>query len=740
MISLLKPVHVVLVALALLLGAEQTAAESAADRSRPTIGLVLSGGGARGISHIGVLKVLEEHRIPIDIITGTSMGSIVGGLYASGYSIEEIEKLVEETDWDAVFRDEPPRKNRSFRRKQDDFNFMVKNEAGIKDGKVVIPKGLLQGQQLKLRLKALTLSAPKDFDALPIRFRAVAANIESGEAVAIGDGSLSTAMLASMAIPGVFVPVERNGLLLVDGGFARNVPVSLARELGADIVIVVDLSGELQGRDKLSSPLSIMNQILGFDIQRNTAKELEMLGAADVLIQPDLEKYSSTDFWRAMEMIDIGVAAAKRSANKLKNISISESAYTNFLASVRQRSVKPPSIDNIIIDNQSPLSIDVLKSFITVDEGSALDSVALEKDIEQLYGLNIFESVDYDVVQEESETNLLVKAKEKAWGPNYLRFGLNMESDFEGKGAFNIATSHTMTPINRLGGEWRTELQVGHDQKISTELYQPIDNNLKYYVRSSLTYSETHVGQYESGQQVADMKVSSSIAGLSAGRQFGSWGQFEIGAYTGTGNSSTYIGDLSTPEQDFHTGVWGANFGYDQLDSINFPRSGSMVNIAWRSSSKKLGADVEYDTLHANALLANSWDKNTLMLWGGIAGVVNSDVPADNAFSIGGLLNLSGYRKSELAGRYAGMLRLIYLKELGESRSVLKVPVYIGASLEAGNVWNDRNEVGFDSLITAGSIILSVDSPVGPVYLAQGFAEGERSAAYLFIGRTFTFF
>ncbi len=739
----LKRIGITLLAFGLLSNSGWIAAEPAQakeSKKRPTIGLVLSGGGARGISHIGVLKVLEQHRIPIDVITGTSMGAIVGGLYASGYSVDEIEKMVKETDWDAVFRDEPQRENRSFRRKQDDLNFMIKKEVGIKDGRVVLPKGLLQGQPLKLRLKSLTLSAPKDFDEFPIKFRAIAANIESGEAVAMGKGSLSTAMLASMAIPGVFVPVEWNGMLLVDGGFARNIPINLARELGADIVIAVDLSGELQGRDGLSSPLSIMNQILGFNIQRNTAEQLKTLGANDVLIQPALDGYSSTDFWRVSEMIDIGVAAANQNANKLKNISVSESRYADYLSSVRQRNIKPPSIDNIIIDNRSPLSIDVLKSFITADEGSTLDPVALEKDIEQLYGLNIFESVDYDVVQNESQTDLLIEAKEKGWGPNYLRFGLNMESNFEGTGTFNFATGHTMTPINSLGGEWRTKLQVGHDQQIATELYQPLDNHLRYYIRSLLAHSETHIGRYESGQQVADLKVSSSIASLSVGRQLGSWGQFEISASTGTGNTSTYIGDLSNPGQNFHSGVWEASFGYDQLDSVNFPRSGALANISWQSSRTDLGADFEYDALHANAIWAGTWNKHTVMLWGGIAGVVNADVPADNAFSIGGFFNLSGYHKSELAGRYAGLVRMIYMKELGESRSVLKVPIYIGASLEAGNVWNDRSDISADSLLTAGSIIFSVDSPIGPIYLAQGFAEGERSATYLFIGRTFTFF
>ncbi len=742
-VSGLKATCMALSVLVLLSNADQTAAESvstAASKHRPVIGLVLSGGGARGASHIGVLKVLEELRIPIDIITGTSMGAIVGGMYASGYSAEEIEKLLGETDWDAAFHDEPPRKNRSFRRKRDDYNFLIKQEAGIKDGKFIIPKGLLQGQQLILRLKSLTHSAPKDFDALPIRFRAVAADIETGEAVALSHGSLTTAMLASMAIPGVFAPVEWNERLLVDGGFANNVPVQLARDLGADIVIVVDLSSKPQEREGLSSPFSVLNQILGFTLQRNTAEQLGTLGPDDILIQPDLDGYSSTDFWQATKMIDSGFVAANLKAQELKKLSVSEDVYASHLTAIRHKPQIPPTIDNIVIDNQSSLSTQVIKSHITIEPGDKLDIPTLEKDIQDLYGRHIFERVDYDLLQDEQQTNLRVEAKEKEWGPNYLRFGLNMESDFEGSGTFNFATSHTMTPINRLGGEWRTELQVGHDQRLATELYQPIDNHLRYYVRTALDHNQMHVPQYEAGQQVADLKISSSNFLLAAGRQLGNWGQLEIRATTGSGDSSPYIGDLSTPSRDFNSGAWAVSFVYDRLDSINIPRSGSLATISWSAGREELGADFEYEAYQVNGLWAGTWKRHTLMLWAGISGVANTDLPADSAFSIGGLFNLSGYHKSELSGRYAGMMRCIYLKELGESRSVLKVPVYLGASLEAGNVWNHRDEIRFDSLILAGSINIAVDSPIGPIYLARGFAENGHSATYLYVGRTFTFF
>lgn len=717
-------------------GAVQTEQTTA----RPVIGLVLSGGGARGASHIGVLKVLEELRVPIDIITGTSMGAIVGGMYAYGYSVDEIERLLAETDWDTSFSDEPPRQNRSLRRKQDDYKFLIKQEAGIKNGKFTIPKGLLQGQQLRLKLKSLTLLAPTDFDAMPIRFRAIGADIESGEAVTLGSGSLSTAMLASMAIPGVFAPVNWDGQLLVDGGFANNLPVQQARDLGADILIVVDLSSEPQTREGLTSPLSILNQIMGFTILRNTAEQLQKLTPDDILIQPDLGNYSSTDFWRAPEMIGNGAAAANLMAQQLSQLSVPEEEYTEYLATTRQSKAALPIIDKVTIDNQSPLSTEVLKSNISVKAGDRLDIPTLEEEIHQLYGMNIFERVDYDLLQEQQQTELNLRTTEKEWGAHYLRFGLMMETDFEGSGVFNLASSHTMTPINSLGGEWRSEIQVGHDQRLTTELYQPIDYGLRYYFRTLLGYYETHAGVFESGRQVADLNLNFSNFLLAAGRQFGNWGQLEFGAYTVSGDVSPYIGALSTSSKEINFGTWTVSFTYDQLDSINFPRAGLMAKIEWLASRDELGAIDEYDSFKINGLWANTWDKNTVMLWGGVAGVKESDEAVSSSFSVGGLFNLSGYHESELAGRYAGLMRVVYLRELGESRSVLKVPVYAGISLEAGNVWDDRDEIRFNSLILAGSITLSIDSPLGPIYLARGYAEGGLTSNYFYLGRTFSFF
>ena len=720
------------------LGAERGA--ETGTKERPVIGLVLSGGGARGAAHVGVLKVLEELHVPVDIITGTSMGALVGGMYAYGYSPAEMEKLLAEVDWDDIFIDKPPRSQLNYRRKEDDYNFLIKLEVGLKDWQFVMPTGLVQGQKLNLTLKSLTLNAPKHFDDLPIRYRAVAADIETGEAVVIGDGSLVTAMRASLSIPGVFAPVEWNGRLLIDGGFANNVPVKLARELGADILIVVDLSGEPTPRAELSSPLSILNQTLGLQILRNSAEQLGAMAPEDVLIEPDTGKYSSTDFKSYADLVTRGVSATKTMSSQLQRLSLSENAYKAYRATLRQRKETAPRIDNIVFDNQSRLSTAIVKSHIDMTADERLDLPRLERNLEQLYGLSIFKSVDYEIVQAPEENQLVIKTEEKDWGPNYVRFGINLESDLKGTSKFNVATSYTRTPINASGGEWRTVLQVGHDQRLFTELYQPLDRRLRYYVNSWAAYSETHFARYESGRQAADYIVAASQIGVGAGRLFGNWGNLSIRVNTGSGDTQPTIGDPSVTRNNFNTGSWEIAFGYDQLDSLNFPKNGALLSASWSSSKKALGADVEQDRLNVSLLRAATWGKNTFTLWSGLGGVVHSETPTQGGYAIGGLFSLSGYANSELSGRYAGVLRLIYFRELGGSQSVLTMPFYVGGSLETGNVWNDQHDIGFDSLLAAGSLLIALDTPLGPLYLARGFAEGGRTRSYLFLGRSFTFF
>src|SRR3981189_2468119 len=286
----------------------QSAADPAAPPShRPRIGLVLSGGGARGAAHVGVLKVLEQLHIPIDAVAGTSMGAVVGGLYASGFSPREIESIMTSLNWQDAFRDRPPREDLTFRRKLEDRNFLVKFPLGVRGSHIQLPKGLIQGQKLNQTLRRLTLpvATVTNFDALPTPFRAVATDLETGDVVIMNSGDLTSAMRASMSAPGVFSPVERDGRLLVDGGIAENLPVDIARSMGVDILIVVDVGSPLLTREKLNSVPVISNQMIAILIQRNSRLPPDTLKAPYILISPPLGDTSSFDFGNVKRVIAV---------------------------------------------------------------------------------------------------------------------------------------------------------------------------------------------------------------------------------------------------------------------------------------------------------------------------------------------------------------------------------------------------------------------------------------------------
>ncbi|HHK2642614.1 TPA: patatin-like phospholipase family protein [Pseudomonas aeruginosa] len=359
-----------LLVLLLLLPLSALAAEA-----RPKIGLVLSGGAARGLAHIGVLKALDEQGIQIDAIAGTSMGAVVGGLYASGYTPAELERIALEMDWQQALSDAPPRKDVPFRRKQDDRDFLVKQKISFRDdGTLGLPLGVIQGQNLAMVLESLLVhtSDNRDFDKLAIPFRAVSTDIATGEKVVFRKGHLPQAIRASMSIPAVFAPVEIDGRLLVDGGMVDNIPVDVARDMGVDVVIVVDIGNPLRDRKDLSTVLDVMNQSITLMTRKNSEAQLATLKPGDVLIQPPLSGYGTTDFGRVPQLIDAGYRATTVLAARLAELRKPKDLNSEALDVARTPNQRKPVIDAIRVENNSKVSDEVIRHYIRqpLDVGS----------------------------------------------------------------------------------------------------------------------------------------------------------------------------------------------------------------------------------------------------------------------------------------------------------------------------------------------------------------------------------
>ncbi len=703
---------------------------------RPRIGLALSGGGARGAAHIGVIKVLEEYLIPIDYIAGTSMGALIGGLYSSGMRPDELESLISHIDWKAAFSDMIPRKDRSFRRKRDDDLYLVKHKPGFSGGSIRFPPGIIDGQQVDLLLKKYTLPvvSVRDFDDLNIPYRAVATDIVTGETVVLDHGDLALAMRASMSLPAIFAPREIEGRLLVDGGVSCNLPIDVLRNMGAEVIIAVDIGTQLQGREELTSVLSITGQITNILTRRDADSQILSLTGKDVLIRPDLGDITTASFDRAWEAVPIGAGAANDACAELELLSVTPEEYRRRMRNRVQR-LRPPVICEVRIVNQSRLGNGVIASMIDVPIGEQLDVTHLERDIARIYGLKLFESVYYDITGETGECSVLtITAREASWGPNYLQFGVAVLEDFESPN-FNLAASYTRSAVNRLNGEWRTHLQIGREPGVFSGFHQPLDNNLRYFTHLHGSFIEQADNLFdEEGNNLTELGVRRYGFGIAAGRELGTWGEVRTGLVRETGEVKVHVGDPEQPDLDFDAGEVFIQVFVDELDNVNFPRSGGDLRIRLSSARKELGSDGEYEQGVVEGSYALSRGRYTGLLGGLFASTRDSDALYPNLFRLGGFTRLSGLQRDELSSQHAVLLKGCFFRRLGDFKVL---SFFGGLSFEYGNVFRERGHIGLESGIAAGSAFLGLDTIIGPAFIAYGLAEGGRGNFYFILGRSF---
>ena len=724
-------------------------AQPAADlpQVRPRICLVLSGGGARGMAHIGVLKVLEELKVPIDCIAGTSMGAVVGGLYASGMTAQQIDATIRSVDWQEAFRDSPPRRDLAFRRKQDDRNFLVRLPLGLKHGRILLPKGFIQGQKLQETLRQLTLPFGNntDFDQLPTPFRAVATDLENGKAVLLDKGDLAIAMRASISAPGVFAPVETQGRLLVDGGLAENLPIDVARAMHADILIVSDVSFPLQTRATLDSALSISNQMLAILVRKDADRQKATLGSSDILIEPVLGPSSSTDFTAASATIAAGEDAARVMLSRLDSLGVGDSAYRDYLARRAAREPGLPVIKFVRLDAQSKRYEKTIMATMQPLVGKPLDVDAVGTRVTELYGLGNFETLDYALVNEgagaDQETGLEVRARRKSWGPTYVRFGLDLEDNFQGNSHYNAAARFILTELDDLGAELITDVQIGSDPKVASEFYQPLNATRTWFIAPSVRIEARDLLIYANDIEVAEYRDREAAANLDIGRTLGNWGEIRAGFHRINGATRVRLGDPTLVTPLYNDGELFFKFSYDRLDNLHFPRDGQTFTVQWDANRTDLGADYASDKVQADWLMARSLGRNTLLLWASAGSVVGGSIPptaVPDLFSLGGFFNLSGLAPNSLYGPNYAIARAIYFRKIGRGgEGFFEFPAYIGASFELGNTWQRRSDMSLGSARKDGALFVAFDTFLGPVYLGSGYDTAGHSAYYLFLGRTF---
>lgn len=720
----------------------------AVSQDRETIGLVLAGGGARGIAHAGVIRALEEMQIPVDAVAGTSMGALVGGLYATGMGADQLYEVIANMDWDEAFEDSLKRQELPSRRKSDDYDYASQVKLAFNEGTVSVPLGIVQGQQTRQIIKGLVIEAVhvRDFDELPIPYRSVATDIETGDAYVFSEGDIVTAMRASMSLPALLAPVEHDDRLLVDGGMAMNIPVEIGHEMGVDRLIVVDIGTPLRSRDNITSLLAITDQMLNFLTRKNSLRSLSAMNERDILVNPDLTAIGMLDFDQAEEIYRRGYEAALAMGNQLAVLSVDDATWGTYLAARTLPPLPSNPVDFIAIENDGPISDEVIRVRLSQTLGESLDREQLLDDIATIYALDYWEIIDYQMVEDERGNGLLIQAMTKTWGSDKLKIGLNLLTDLDGSSEINFGGSYLLKGVNDLGGELYGIAQLGDTVMLSGEMYQPLDLYNRFFLAPYLGYTDYDVLTFGPETDINDTAgawlVRRGQLELTGGMNLFANSQVRAGLFQAVGEYRTDISVVDDLiEDDFREGGALLSYRYDNLDNAFFPTRGGFLFAEYQVHREDLGADNDFERWRAVTQAAVSFgaeQRNSLIFTARTGQSIKARNEPQNYYQLGGLFNLSGLSNNFLSGRQMAFVMAQYQRRMSNDTVIpIDLPVYLGASLEGGQLWSRRSEVDVDDLIMAGSIYLAINSPIGPIHLAYGRTEDSVDAIYLSLGWPF---
>ena len=713
--------------------AQQTAA------SAPRIGLVLGGGGARGFAHLGVLQELEKHHIPIACISGTSAGALIGGAYANGMPLDDLQKLLDSTDWDGLLAGSPARSGVPFDRKRNDYKNYIDLAIGVRDGKLVTPRGAINSQQIDMFIHRMVRDTNvSSFDQLPIPFRAVATDLLTGDAVVFDKGELALAMRASMAVPGVFDLVEYHKRLLVDGMLSRNVPVQEIKGRCADRVIVIDVGEPMKKADEINTLFDVIAQTTNIAVNRNVDEQLALLGPDDIVIRPDLSQFSAADFDKHAQISEQGRKAVAQASGQLDALAVSADAYQSWHARLQQPPV--PTFDQVEVAgssgfvNEKPLA----ESFRTDAGQTAMTQDEVQQRIDKAFFSGDYERIGYRVDSQDGRSVATVMPVEKAFGPNYLRFGLSLQGSRPGDSTFSLLGMYERAWLNSAGGTWRNDVQLGHDPHFKTEWYQPLGATNPLFVSGSYLYdSSTYPVFAPQHRHLADMEINKSLFELGGGTSLGSYGEARLGVFALSLRGKVTTGVLppqlapAAGDYDLYGGY--ASLVLDQFDNPRWPRSGYYVNGQIQSAFNSEDA-LRFSTASSVAEIARTFGEVTFRVTGKYRGNLNNTDTALSPQTLGGFLNLSGYEQDELIGERVALARVMAYWRVATLPSALGSGVYAGVSLEAGKVWNELWSGEDTAWLPAGTLFVGADSLIGPLFIGAGTAKGGRFTGYLYLG------
>jgi NTE family protein len=713
-----------------LLGLFLAVASHAAER--PKVGLVLGGGGARGAAHIGVLEVLEQMRIPVDCVAGTSMGALVAGAWGAGLDAASMRRALGNADWKDMFQDNPGYSEFSYRNKIMLQRFLPGSETGINAQGAFTPPGVVLGQKIKLFFNQLVHADAGErlIETLPLPVSMIATDIATGERVVYRDGSLTLAMRASMSVPGLMAPLEYRGRKLVDGSLVDNVPIREVRErCGAEVIIAVNVGSPLMSAQEISGLLSVSAQMVAILTEQNVTQSLATLTPADVYIKPDLTGVGAADFERNGEAANRGHAAAIAVSGQLQKLSVDAASYAAWRARWAPSVQQAPRVDEIDIAGLLRVNPAAVTRHVQQQVGRALDTATLNRDLMRVYGEGDFERVDYSLLRQNDRNVLRITPIEKSWGPDYLRLGMNLSSSWNSDAVFSLRAAYQRTWMNALGGELLLAGELGNSSGLSAEWHQPLDLDQRYFADAQVQSRRESTLLYVDNARISEYRQQYRRIELAVGTNWGLAGQVRLGWREDERVLRLDTGLPLLPTDSLRTSGPVLTLDLDQLDQIYLPSKGWSVRASWFESAR-----ADYNRVSVGLNRVYPLDNWVVGLRATHTGATYGELPVQDMAKLGGFLNLSGFAQGQLSGDQVSYAHIRGERILGRMPLGLRGDIRLGFALEAGKVGVPVSEPSRSGWLNSALVYAGGETPLGPVYVGVGRSSTGSTNAYVFIG------
>jgi len=707
--------------------------------SRPKIGLVLQGGGALGLAHVGVITWLEEHHIPVDYVAGTSMGGLVGGVYATGHNATEMRHIVQGIPWDDVLSPRTPFQDLSFRRKEDEHDYPNTLEFGIRKG-LQFPEGLNSGQQVTLILDkiAAPYSEIKSFNDLPTPFACVASDLVSGKQKVFRSGSLALALRSTMSLPGIFTPVRTKDAIYADGGLLNNIPVDVAKEMGADLTLAIRLAEAPTTPDASLSSFAVLGDSLSVMINAN---ELHNIETADILVSVPLQKYGALDFDKADQIIKIGYDAAAAKAKVLLTLAVDDATWKQYLADRASRRRDNPIPTFVVVTGVNGYTAERVEKQMAGVVGKPLDYDQLDQDIMHLKGLGRFSSLSYEFVERNGQRGLLVKAEENTVGRTIIRPLILVDGSSLKNVTFNLGARVTLIDFGGYRSEWRNDFILFSEYGLRSEYYHPFTPLTHWFVAPRGLADNQPFYIYSENKLLSIYRQTNVGGGIDFGYQFGNKGELRVGYEGGWKNFVPQIGNRN--ELPTLSGAYGdtrIQYKLINVDDPVIPRAGQnlQADFFWTNTSPL--APKPYPV--AEILSQNFFRLNepSSVFLNGFAGTTfnyyNTGLPQ---FSLGGAQRLVAYGINELLMDKYFLFQLGYIRQLAKLPPLLGSGIYFLGVYEAAQVYGPPHTMvnkvsGFPTDAATGLVVNTI---FGPVEAAYAYGDTGHHKFFFQIGRLF---